>query len=244
MNLVIDAGNTRTKYAFFENNILLETGYETDGIFEKTGRWKDAGKSIELFLSGSGRLEEDVKMRLKEQSDFWLEAEIQIPLPIKIGYDTPDTLGFDRIAICVGAMDLFPGKKLLVIDSGTAITYNYVNENGVFLGGNISPGQEIRFRALHQYTARLPYVQPDTNYGGMGRTTEQAIRNGVMSGLLFEITAYIHDFYNSGVDSQVVITGGNSHFLRNHLKAEACFQVNLGFQGLNAILEYNKNLRK
>lgn len=243
MNVVVDIGNTRSKYAFFEHGALVGAGYDMQGIFEEIGQWKEAGQSIELFLSGSGRLEEGVKILLKELSDSCIEAAPQMPLPIRIGYATPETLGFDRIAVCAGAMSLFPGKRLLVIDSGTAITYNYVEKDGIFSGGNISPGLEIRFRALHQFTAQLPCVEPGGEYRGIGQTTESAIRNGVMNGMLFEVKGYIETFYQAGTDGRVVITGGNSRFLENRLGKEVLFNEHLGFMGLNFILEYNKRAR-
>ena len=101
-----------------------------------------------------------MQLAIKEQADYWLEASPALEVPLKIGYATPETLGFDRIAICVGAKSYYPGASLLVIDSGTCITYNYVSAEGVFLGGNISPGLEMRFNGLHRFTARLPLVTP------------------------------------------------------------------------------------
>lgn len=137
-------------------------------------------------------------------------------------------------------MSLFAGRPLLVIDSGTAITYNYVDENGVFIGGNIAPGMEMRFRGLHQFTARLPYVEPRDQYGGIGLTTETAIRNGVMEGILFEVEGYIARFRDDHVNPKIIVTGGNSSFLEGRLPAEVYFCADLGFIGLNSILEFQK----
>lgn len=242
MNLVIDVGNTRSKYAFFEEDRLIEACYSTDRLFEDIGRRKEEGKTIDVFLSGSGKIGEEIKLLLRELADSWLEASPQMKLPLQIGYDTPATLGFDRIAICVGAMSMKPGIPLLVIDSGTCITYNYVSAEGVFLGGNISPGLEMRFRGLHHFTAKLPLVEPAENYGGMGKTTEEAIRNGVMDGMLFEVDNYIRNFVNDHADGQVLITGGNSHYLGKRLNSKVLFCRYLGFMGLNSILRYSKKV--
>ena len=242
MNLVVDVGNTRTKYAFFDGLRLVETGYDIAGVFEKIGQWKEQGEAIGVLLSGSGKIDEGIRLLLKELAEFWIEAGPHLPLPVKIGYSTPETLGFDRIAICAGGITLFPGKPLLVIDSGTAITFNYVSGEGVFLGGNISPGQEMRFRGLHQFTAKLPYVLPEMNYGGMGRTTEEAVRNGVMNGILFEVEKYIECFYQEEGTGQVLVTGGNGYFLKSRLNDTVVFSESLGFVGLNVILEHNKRL--
>lgn len=242
MNLVVDAGNTRLKYAFFDGTRFVEAKYQADELFEDIGKWKEEGEALDLLLSGSGKMPEGMRILLKELADHCMEASPLMALPMKIGYATPGTLGFDRIAICVGAMSLNPGCPLLVIDSGTCITFNYVDAEGVFLGGNISPGLEMRFRGLHQFTAKLPYISPLEEYGGIGRTTEQAIRNGVMDGMLFEVEHYIGHFMERNENARVVITGGNSHFLERRLEADVQFNPILGFIGLNEILLYAKNV--
>ena len=240
MNLVVVAGNTRMKYAFFDENRFVEAKYQADELFEDIGRWKETATGLHILLSGSGRVPEGTRKLLIELADSFWEASPQMKLPLQLGYATPQTLGFDRIANCVGAMRFYPGCPLLVIDSGTCITYNYVSDGGIFLGGNISPGLEMRFRGLHQYTARLPYVSPDENYGGMGRTTEEAIRNGVMDGMLFEVENYIRHFKETFQNAEVIITGGNSHFLKSYLNSGILFCEILGFLGLNEILQYTK----
>lgn len=240
MNVVVDIGNTRKKYAFFDNTRLVAVGYNAEQLFDDLRQLKSQGEDIDVFLSGSGIWDESFVLPLKKIADSWLEASPQMPLPMVINYATPETLGFDRIANCVGAMALFPACPLLVIDSGTAITYNYVSGDGIFMGGNISPGMEMRFRGLHQFTARLPYVEPEKEYGGIGQTTETAIRNGVMDGLLFEVCGYIERFVALGSNSRVIITGGNSCFLRGRVRPEVCFYEELGFLGLNCILEEYK----
>lgn len=240
INLVIDAGNTRIKYAFFEGRLLKECCYAGEQLVADTRKWKNAGYRLEIFLSGSGVLPEGPRQELQALADGFREASPEMELPVKIGYATPETLGFDRIAICAGAMSLYPRMPLLVIDSGTAITFNYVNEEGVFLGGNISPGLDMRFKSLHRYTARLPYVQAAEIYGGIGRTTETAIRNGVMDGMLFEVEHYIGRFLDEHTGGRVVVTGGNSRFLKNVSGDRILFSTELGFIGLNEILRFTK----
>lgn len=243
MNLVIDVGNTRIKYAFFEGNDLREVGYDMDILISKLKVLRESHAPVSFFLSGSGIIDEKLKQTLLGFADFALDADPLMELPLRLGYHTPQTLGFDRIAVCAGAMSLYPGKNLLVINSGTAITYNYVNESGVFIGGNISPGVEIRFRSLHQYTAKLPYVEAQEEYGGVGLTTPDAIRNGVMLGMLYEVKGYIEDFRQTYANTRVIISGGNSSFLKRRLPDTVCFNENLGFIGLNDILEYHKRLK-
>ncbi|MEG0796886.1 MAG: type III pantothenate kinase [Odoribacter sp.] len=240
MNLVIDIGNTRGKYAFFDEKRLVEAKYGLDGLMDDVRKWKKGTAKLDVFLSGSGQIEGVLKNQLAGLSDGFWEASAELKLPLRIDYLTPETLGFDRIANCVGGMSLFPNTPLLVIDSGTAVTYNYVGADGVFLGGNISPGLEMRFRGLYQFTAKLPYVCPDENHEGFGRTTEQAIRNGVMNGIFFEVEGYIKRFINDEAKGRVVITGGNSHFLMDLQQSEVAFCEQLGFEGLNEILLFVK----
>ena len=242
MNLVVDAGNTRLKYAFFEDGTLVEAKYAADDLFRDIRKWRASRGRIDLLLSGSGDISEGMRATLKESADLCVEASPRMPLALKIGYATPATLGFDRIAICTGAMGLYPGCPLLVIDSGTCITYNYVDAGGTFLGGNISPGLEMRFRGLRHFTAHLPLVEASEHYGGMGHSTEEAIRNGVMDGMLFEVQTYIRQFLESFENGQVILTGGNSYFLENHLPEEVHFCKMLGFAGLNEILEFAKKI--
>ena len=133
MNLVIDIGNTRSKYAFFQEDRLIGVNYRLDSILEDIRVWKEKGEKVWIFLTGSGHIDSEMQLAIKEQADYWLEASPALEVPLKIGYATPETLGFDRIAICVGAKSYYPGASLLVIDSGTCITYNYVSAEGVLL---------------------------------------------------------------------------------------------------------------
>lgn len=236
MNLVIDVGNTRTKYAFFDEERLVEVKYQIADLFADIKKWKKTGEEIHLFLAGSGKMDKQNQILLKESVDFFLDNSQWQEYPIKIGYTKPEQLGIDRIANCVGAVSLYPKQNLLVIDSGTCITFNYISVEGVFLGGNISPGVELRFRSLHQYTERLPYVTPAENYGGIGKTTEEAIRNGVMDGILFEVEQTIQNFMTEYAESKIVITGGNSCYLKENLKFEADYCEILGLVGLNKML--------
>jgi type III pantothenate kinase len=161
------------------------------------------------------------------------------PLPIENRYLTKETLGKDRIAAVVGAYDLYPNQNLLVIDAGTAITYDFINEKGQYLGGNISPGIEMRFKALNYYTGKLPRVQPKEWNKLYGSTTEEAILGGVLNGVVFEVDKTIESFKEFYKNLKVIITGGDAEFFDNKLKNSFFVNFNLLALGLNRILEYN-----
>lgn len=244
MNLVVDIGNTRLKYAFFRQGERMQTGYEREEMFRLLEKYVREGEPVSIFLSGSGKIEDSLRSRLMHYADYWLEARPGMPLPVSIGYETPETLGFDRIAGCIGARLFFPDKEILVVDSGTAITYNYLSKADVFLGGNIAPGMEIRFCALHLYTDKLPYVKAEQELKAYGRNTHDAILIGVMKGILWEVGGCIAEFLQACPDGQVVVTGGNSMYLEKKLSREVFFEKYLGLYGLNEILEYNKKDNK
>lgn len=244
MNLVVDIGNTRLKYAFFRQGKRERVGYGQEEMFRQLEEYAGEGGTVSTILSGSGKIEEGVRSRLMRSSAYWLEAHPGMPLPVTVGYETPETLGFDRLAGCIGARLFFPDKELLVVDSGTAITYNYLSKANVFLGGNIAPGQEIRFRSLHQYTDRLPYVGAEGELKAYGRNTHDAIFIGVMKGILWEVNGCIAEFMQHHPDGQVVVTGGNSICLKDRLPRTVFFEKYLGLYGLNEILEYNKKDNK
>ncbi|GHV62327.1 type III pantothenate kinase [Bacteroidia bacterium] len=243
MNLVIDIGNTRFKYAFFSNNEPYSFGTKEEELFKEICRQKEKGEPLYALICGSGRVEDELRERLKTEIPYCLEPADKPKLPIKIEYETPDTLGFDRIASAVGANKLFPQQPLLVIDIGTAITYDYVGADNSFLGGNISPGTMLRFKALHAFTDKLPYLEvPQTSaqqFQEYGKNTKEAIVSGVMSGILFEVKQYMERFLQNYVNGKVVITGGDSPLITGKLEQEFCFVEHLCLAGLNIILSHN-----
>lgn len=242
MNLIVDIGNTRTKYAVFEDGDWVECGLGLPETYDLAANYLKHGKEVNLILSSTGAISEEVREKLREVSTFFCELSSGIPLPIRIGYDTPKTLGVDRIAGCVGGVSLYPGKELLIIDSGTAITYDFVSADGEFRGGNISPGLGIRFRALNEFTASLPLVKCAKDHGYIGKNTHDAILNGVMNGILFEVRGYIDELLRNNPHAAVIITGGGSEYLKKNLKRTVFFEDKLVITGLNRILEYQKTV--
>ena len=168
-----------------------------------------------------------------------LEFTAATPVPIGNAYLTPATLGRDRLAAAVGAAALYPGRNALIVDLGTAVTIDLLSADGVFRGGCISPGMAMRFRALHEYTASLPLCDATDSERAVGRTTDEAIRLGVMNSIAFEIEGYVARLEGEFEDLCVIFTGGDAKFFVKRIKNTIFANCNLVFYGLNRILEYN-----
>ena len=163
------------------------------------------------------------------------------PLPIKILYKSPTSLGNDRIALAVGAITNFPNKNVLVIDAGTCITYDLINSKKEYLGGSISPGIQMRYNALHQFTSQLPLLESVDTAMLTGVNTEESIHSGIINGVFVEIDGIIQRYTNQYPDIKVIVTGGNAKFFDKGLKNTIFAKPNLLMEGLNKILDYNES---
>lgn len=242
MNLAIDIGNTRTKAAVFQGGELVRKEvWETLGM--EALKLLAYNQNVEkIILSSVSRMPEEVEGFLK-QNFFYLELTAQTPLPIAIRYKTPHTLGKDRIAAAVGAFHLFPGENCLVIDAGTCITMDVLSAAGEFLGGNISPGVEMRLKAMHHFTARLPLVlQGHELAPRLGDSTENAVRNGGELGALLEMEGFIGWCRKEFRPLRVILTGGDTDFFAKNTKTKIFAHQNLVLLGLNKILQHNAEL--
>ena len=193
----------------------------------------------QAILSSVKPVDEELIRFLSQNFQLFIELDHHTPLPIENLYETPETLGKDRIAAAVGANELFPGQNILIIDAGTAITYDVVSEKNEFLGGNISPGLQMRFKALNQFTGKLPLINYSDEFQLIGRNTEEAIRAGVQNGILYEIERTIETFNRNYENLQIVMTGGDSIFFDKKLNYSIFVHFNLTLIGLNRILEHN-----
>ena len=239
MKLLIDIGNTRTKWAVWQGDSELEQGVveslSIDWVEELKRRY-----SLRYGLVCSTRGDaESVCNLLKKSGLKALVFDADCPVPIKNGYLTPRTLGRDRLAAAVGAATLYPDREVVIIDLGTALTIDHLTADGCFSGGVISPGLEMRFRALHTHTAALPLVEPTDTEGVVGRTTEEAIALGVMNSVAFEIEGYLARFAKKNGDFIPILTGGAAKYFVKRIKNTIFAEPNLVFCGLNRILEYN-----
>lgn len=240
MNLVIDIGNTRTKFSVFNKGEVLITVPVNEFLPEHIDVLQNEHPDLQkVILSSVKDYSPDLKKALQNKFAYFLELDENTPLPIENCYRTPETLGKDRIAAAAGAFDLYPDTNLLIIDTGTAITFDILNEKHQFLGGNISPGIEMRYKALNRFTGKLPLISHKRFDKLYGTTTEEAILAGVQNGVAFEVDKAIDTFKEFYKNLKVIITGGDADFFDKKLKNSFFVNFNLTALGLNCILEYN-----
>ena len=237
MNLVIDIGNTRIKAAVFEKSKLIDSLNDAENLSGFVEKY--TGKIQQYLVSSVAEMPKNLKKQLQLLKAKSFELNSETPLPFKNNYSTKDTLGKDRVAAVAGACALHPSKNVLIIDAGTALTFDLKTANEEYLGGNISPGLAIRFRALHDYTTHLPLYSTSDTYSIIGKSTENAIQNGVQNGVIFEVNGYLETLRNKFDNLMVLLTGGDAHFFDNKLKKPIFVVSNLTLIGLNIILEYN-----
>jgi type III pantothenate kinase len=237
MNLIIDIGNTRAKLAVFKNGIVQK---------KITSSIKNIPKSIEklqkeyVFKNGiiSSVSKFDSTILKKKGFIKLIELSHHTKIPFINKYDTPATLGVDRIALTSGAVIKYPKKNVLIIDAGTCITYDFVNEKKEYLGGAISPGIAIRYKSLHQFTANLPQLEI-SNYKLTGTNTKSSIHSGVLNGIFLEIDGIIDQYKAKYQNLTIVLTGGDTNFLSKKLKSTIFANPNFLLEGLNSILIHN-----
>ncbi|PKQ60784.1 hypothetical protein BZG02_18110 [Labilibaculum filiforme] len=240
MNLIVDIGNTQIKAGFFENNQLVRLENSNSGELEFISNLVSKCETIPpIIISSVRKYPEELISELKLAGNVVLFFNSKIETPLENLYESKSTLGYDRLAACAGAFALYPKNNLLVIDAGTAITFDFVNSKAQYLGGCISPGLKMRFKALHTFTQNLPELSRNETFHLIGKNTDDAIVSGVQNGLIFEIDAYINKLKMMHSDLQIIITGGDAHFLKNLLDNKVNFHPEIVLTGLNKILEFN-----
>lgn len=241
MNLVIDIGNTVAKVAVFDALTLVEVVHDSNRDLEHLPDMYRKYHIDRAIVATVIDLSEQVlaQLALLPVPVLWLNETT--PLPIENLYETPRTLGYDRMAAVVAANERFPGRDILVIDAGTCITYEFVDAAGRYHGGNISPGLQMRFKALHHFTGRLPLVKREGREIPMGKDTETAIRAGVLKGMEYEISGYIVTMKHKYPQLLVFLTGGDDFSFDTNLKSIIFADRFLVLKGLNRILNYNND---
>jgi type III pantothenate kinase len=235
-NLCIDVGNTRVKVAIFENNIsLIEVNWRKLSA-RKLEELLDEYQPTQAILSSVRKRYGKIMNLLKERVENVLRLSSKLSLPIVNLYETPETLGNDRIAGVMGAALLFPNTAVLVVDAGTCITYDFMTADKTYHGGSILPGIDMRLEALSTLTARLPHLERADLNDFIGKSTATSIQTGVQVGVLHELKGFIEQYIARFGDLKVVLTGGDATYFESQLKNKIFVQPNLVLVGLNHIL--------
>ncbi|MCR5819524.1 MAG: type III pantothenate kinase [Bacteroidaceae bacterium] len=240
MNIIIDIGNTRTKLAVFDRETLVESeaveGNPVESIKALASRLPiEAG-----VVSSVTDVADDVAAALSCLPFPLMSFTAATPVPITNCYRTPQTLGTDRLAAAVGAAWLFEGSYVMIVDAGSCVTFDFVDEKGQYMGGNIAPGIRMRLTAMHEHTRRLPQIETEGELPDTGYDTETALRSGAVRGLQHEIEGYAGWLRKRTGRLTIVLTGGDCDSLHPDIDVPIYTEHNLVAYGLNRVLLYNK----
>ena len=238
--LTIDEGNSSTKIALWRDDVMAAVTTCSSGSVEQVAAMAGADAPVDtaVFCSVCRRDAISVRRALSGLARKTIVLDASTPLPVKIGYRTPATLGADRIAAAAGATVVAPGRTALVVDMGTAITNDVVQPDGTFIGGNIAPGIFVRLEALNHYTKALPLIETDGDCPRWGYDTETAMRAGAIRGVVGELQYYRHCL---PADAVVILTGGSADLITPYISSAIIVEPNLVLKGLNRIIDYNED---
>ena len=244
MQLAIDIGNTLIKTGAFNGKILVNFQH-----FESLQELKQStlfsNHKIKSAIIASVVDDFQAIAKYIESQCSLIIFSSTTPIPIKNTYKSLPTLGSDRIAAAIGAYSISPNINALVIDVGTCIKYNFINRNNEYIGGAISPGISMRFKALNNFTSKLPLIRFNQKITKLvGENTEESILNGVQLGSVMEIKGFILEYEKKYPGINIFLTGGDSTFLEQALKMSIFAEPFLVLKGLNEILLYNRNTKK
>lgn len=241
-NLLIDIGNSSAKYAFATDGIIgdvVRTSYPS--LVEKFRTQNLETRVESAIISSVAGNPSSVAEALEAQGINVTVLGADTPLPFQLGYDSPDTLGADRMAAVAGAMELWPARNVLVVDAGSCVTYDFLTADGVYLGGNIAPGLRMRLSSMHEHTALLPMVEPEGPVPPIAYNTDTALRSGALMGLKHEVEGYAvtstENIPSSDGRWAVLLTGGDAPLIRPLLNIEATVEPELVMRGLHYILK-------
>ncbi len=242
MNLIIDLGNSKIKAAVFEGDTLKSKaiiGYEdwkndVENIIKKNENINNV-----IIANVSKVQKESFSFIEKYASLFFVSTESNFPFTNN--YETPTTLGIDRLVLATGAVLSFPNKNRLVIDAGTCVTYDFIDENNYYHGGAISPGIRLRYESLHNYTAKLPLLTKVDEEYLIGTSTSKSIHSGVLNGLSLEIDGFINRYSEKYKNFIIILTGGDTEFLAKRLKNTIFANQNFLLESLNQTFQFNQH---
>ncbi len=241
MNLCIDIGNTRVKGILYDGD--KEVFYHHSDHID-LDLLKDLSSKYPIkncILSSTRILENEVIFFLSHHFNLLVLDETTV-IPIHNGYGTPGSLGKDRLAAAVAVACLFPKQNCIIIDSGTCLTYNFINSDSIYQGGNIAPGLNMRLQAMNYFTDKLPLVEIKYHEPLFGKDTAMALQNGAVKGAIYELTSFIDEVFANYGESRIILTGGDSIIFVKHLNFKIFAHPNLVLLGLNEILKFNAGL--
>jgi type III pantothenate kinase len=236
MNLVLDYGNSRAKVGVFRHYELIEHNSFADPADLKNFIQNFSGRN---FILSSVTHDHIPVMDWARHIPTKYILTSTLPVPINNLYATPHTLGVDRIAGVCGARQHFPSSHCLVIDAGTCVKYDFLDNIGNYQGGAISPGLRMRLQAMHAFTAKLPLVDVVDNPPLIGNTTEASLQSGAINGMVEEMQGIIARYQHQFAGLHVILSGGDGRFFENKLKGPIFALPELVLSGLNSILIYN-----
>jgi len=236
--ICLDFGNTRLKLALFEEDVLKDVIVLREDSIDHLSEIVKEHKPKYSILSSVINHDAAIESLLQAESNYHRLSHLS-KLPFSIPVGKPETMGADRIAIAAASVFLFPQKNILAIGLGTCITFNFINQQGEFLGGSISPGMAMRFQAMHQFTAKLPLVKAQWNVPLIGYDTATNLQSGVVLGMAKEMDGIIDLYEERYGNFNALLTGGDTHLFEPHLKNKIFADPHLIFKGLYAISQYN-----
>lgn len=240
VNLCIDWGNTNVKAAVFADGVILKNvQLNVKHLLDQVVALIDTHKPTKAILSSVVEGTEELETLLRSKIGKFVKLNGNSIVPINNAYASPESLGPDRLALVTGAYMLHPDKNNLVISLGTCVTYSFITKTKTFRGGAICPGMEMRLKAMHEYTGKLPLVAVDGDLVLLGYDTETGIRSGAINGMAAEIDGMIADYEKGYSDFNAILTGGDASFFADKIKSKIFADPDLLLKGLNIIIDHN-----
>ncbi len=239
--LVVDIGNTRAKLGVFHDNALERVFIHPDVSTLPQIISQENYQGV--IFSVVGNLPDQTLAALKSNPNYFF-VDQHIRLPFANGYGTPETLGPDRLALVAGGFEIYPNQHVLIIDFGSCITFDFITRENQYIGGSIAPGLQMRLRAMHTFTQKLPLINTNEVPGAealpfIGTDTRTSLLVGAIKGISAEITQMIRMYTHKFADLQVIMSGGDASFFVNDIQSEKTLIPDLVLFGLNSLLNYN-----